>query len=92
MKLDQVIPEIMLELDKAQKKFPTWPTDPIHAVAVLGEEFGELTQAVLQAVYEKDKSGPKKVRKEAIQTAAMAVRFLLSLDEYEYTPTDQHRQ
>ena len=28
------------ELDRAIAKFPTWPTDPLHALAVLGEEFG----------------------------------------------------
>ena len=44
--------EVLGEIARAVEKFPTWPTDPLHAVAVLGEEFGELTQAVLQCVYE----------------------------------------
>ena len=35
---------ITAELARAVKKFPTWPTDPLHALAVLGEEFGELTK------------------------------------------------
>ena len=36
--------EILAELERATEKFPTWPTDPLHALAVLGEEFDELTK------------------------------------------------
>ena len=32
--------EVLAELNRATTKFPTWPTDPLHALAVLGEEFG----------------------------------------------------
>lgn len=38
---------VMDEVRRATQKFPTWPNDPLHAVAILGEEFGELTKAVL---------------------------------------------
>lgn len=80
------------EVAKATNKFPTWPTDPIHAAAVLHEEVGELAKAVLQCTYEPHKSNRHEVRKEAIQTAAMALRFLMSLDLYEYKPGTQHKQ
>lgn len=80
------------ELARAVRKFPTWPTDPLHAVAVLGEEFGELTKAVLQSVYEPHKVTPGEVRTEAVQTAAMALRFLQSLDVYTYERSEQHAQ
>lgn len=80
------------EVDRATEKFPTWPTDPLHAVAVLGEEFGELTKATLQAVYEPHKSSMADVRAEAIQCAAMALRFIMSLDQYELTQGHQHLQ
>lgn len=83
---------VLAELERATCKFPTWPTDPLHAVAVLGEEFGELTKAVLQSVYEPHKVKPGNVREEAMQTAAMALRFLLSLDRYAYVPGFQHVQ
>ncbi|MHB1057288.1 MAG: hypothetical protein ACYC0F_05330 [Rhodanobacter sp.] len=83
---------VMAEIEAATAKFPTWPTDPLHAVTVLGEEFGELTKAVMQATYEPYKNGPGAVRIEAVQTAAMALRFLASLDRYEYAPCGQHRQ
>lgn len=88
----QVIDPVLNELEKATTKFPIWPTDPLHALAVLGEEFGELTQAVLQCTYEPHKSNGDDVRTEATQTAAMALRFLASLGEYEYKPGEQHSQ
>lgn len=80
------------ELRAAIDKFPEWPTDPLHALAVLGEEYGELTKDVLQMTYEPGKSTAEDVRKEAIQTAAMALRFVSSLDEYIYKAGEQHRQ
>lgn len=84
--------DIKTELERAVSKFPLWPTDPLHALAVLGEEFGELTKEVLQSVYEPHKSSPEAVRTEAVQTAAMAIRFLISLDGYAYEPSLQHIQ
>lgn len=84
--------EMLAEVYRATEKFPTWPTDPLHALAVLGEEYGELNKAVLQAVYEPHKSSPVDVREEAIQCAAMAVRFLMSLQVYRYDECEQHLQ
>lgn len=89
---DGVAAQVFAEVERAIKKFPTWPTDPLHALAVLGEEFGELTKAVLQMTYEPHKVEAHEVRDEAIQTAAMALRFLNSLSEYTYTPGPQHAQ
>ena len=83
---------VLAEVAKATQKFPTWPTDPLHALAVLGEEYGELNKAVLQFVYEPHKTSADEIRTEAIQTAAMALRFLASLDRYQYTPGNQHHQ
>lgn len=88
----EMIGAVWTELEKACAKFPTWPTDPLHALAVLGEEFGELTKDVLQMAYEPGKTNAENVRKEAIQTAAMALRFVASLDAYIYKAGEQHRQ
>jgi hypothetical protein len=90
--LDEVLSEVLQELTRAQRKFPTWPTDPLHALSVLGEEFGELTKEALQLVYEPYKTNQERVHEEAVQTAAMAIRFLLSLDQYEYQVCLQHPQ
>ncbi len=87
-----LIEEITDEVLRATIKFPTWPTDPLHALSVLGEEYGELNKEVLQLVYEPHKSSEEEVRKEAIQTAAMAIRFIMSLNEYEYQRGPQHQQ
>jgi hypothetical protein len=84
--------DISVEVERAMMMFPTWPTDPLHAVAVIGEEFGELTQAVLQSVYEPTKSNPEDVRTEAIHTAAMCLRFIASLDKYRYEQGPQRSQ
>jgi NTP pyrophosphatase (non-canonical NTP hydrolase) len=90
--VENVMSLIAAEVEKATAKFPTWPNDPLHALAVLGEEFGELTKDMLQLTYEPHKTSAENVRKEAIQTAAMAVRLLMSLDRYEYRRGQQHSQ
>lgn len=85
--------QVMAELARATAKFPTWPTDPLHALAVLGEEFGELTKAMLQHTYEPHKGVTKQdIREEAIQTAAMALRLAMSLPVYDYRRAPQHSQ
>ena len=70
------------EVQRAKNLYPEWPTDPLHALAILGEEFGELTKEILQATYERDKADWSRLETEAIQTAAMGIRFCLSLDQY----------
>lgn len=90
MKFDTEI-AVREELARAREKFPSWPTDPFHALAVLGEEVGELNQACLKFTYE-DGASIDDVRAEAVQVAAMAIRFLESIDRYEYFGAKMHRQ
>ncbi len=90
--IDSVLDDVSEELARAVAKFPTWPTDPIHAAAVVAEECGELQKATLQHAYEPHKSTLEDVREEAMQTAAMAVRFLMSIDQYVFARCEQHRQ
>lgn len=92
--LDQIniVREVLGEVDRATAKFPTWPTDPLHAIAILGEEFGELTKAMLQFTYEPHKTNRGEIRAEAVQTAAMALRLAMSLYQYDYAPSAQHSQ
>ncbi len=80
------------EVSRASSKFPQFPSDPLHAVAVLNEEVGELNKAVLQQVYEPHKNSADDVIQEAIQAGAMAVRFLMSVDKFEYVRGIQHTQ
>jgi NTP pyrophosphatase (non-canonical NTP hydrolase) len=88
----KILDEIVAEVVRATSKYPTWPTDPLHALAVLGEEYGELNKAILQLTYEPFKTSAPEVRMEAIQTAAMAIRLALSLEHYVYVPCNQHEQ
>ena len=90
--MERTLKAIVAEVKRAQAIHPEWPSDPMHALAILGEEYGELVQAVLQTTYEYPKSYPDDVEKEAIQTAAMAIRFLLSIDKYDYNEGEQHVQ
>lgn len=90
--LHPVLVEIMAEVEKATRKFPTWPTRIIDAGNVVSEEAGELAKACLQVTYEPHKETLEGVRMEAIQTAAMAFRFLCSMDRYNCEPGPQHEQ
>jgi hypothetical protein len=75
------------ELQSAERKFPGFPTDPIHAAAILQEEAGELVQSALQYTYEGGCLGA--MQKEAVQVGAMALRFLLNFDSIKSRPSEQ---
>jgi hypothetical protein len=66
---------ILAELDRARELHPNWPTDPIHAAAIVAEESGELVRAALRLTYEGGYGG--EMTTEAIQTAATCVRLLM---------------
>lgn len=72
---------ILNELKAAKEKWPNWVNDPIHAAGILNEESGELMQACLDFSY--SNGGIEQIRKEAMQTGAMAIRFLENIDEYQ---------
>ena len=76
--IDGVVLEVFEELGQARQKFPQWPDDMIHGAGILVEEAGECMQACLQAKYENQPA--EKARKEAVQAAAMAIRFILNFD------------
>lgn len=84
--------EVLAECERATAKYPTWPDDAIHAAAVVFEEAGELQKATLQHAYEPHKADLLDVRDEAIQTAAMCLRFLASLHRYSFRRGSQHSQ
>jgi NTP pyrophosphatase (non-canonical NTP hydrolase) len=83
-----IIDDILKELKKAKKKHPSWPEHIVARAAIVAEEAGELVRASLQFKYEFDPDPESnqiyEMRKEALHTAAMAIRFLEQL--YFYTP------
>lgn len=82
----------LTELSRAVSKFPYWPTDPLHAMAVVNEEIGELNKALLQYVYEPQKATLADVDEELIQSIAMLIRLRASLKKYIYSSSPEHVQ
>lgn len=70
--------EIDAELQRAEAKHPNYPTDIFRQLAIMQEEAGEVTKAVLHLVYEK--GSREDIRKELIQTAAMCMRMLKNME------------
>lgn len=67
-----ILGEVHEELDRATRKFP--PMNSAHeGYAILWEEVGELWQEVMKNPLKRNKA---KMRNEAIQVAAMAIRFI----------------
>jgi len=87
MNIVSVLHEFRDELESAERKFPSFPTDPVHAAAIVVEEAGELQQAALQFTYER--GGWAAMRDEAIQVGAMALRFLCHIDSMKSRPSEQ---
>lgn len=80
-----VIGEIMIEVGdevlSAMERYPWWPTDIVHAAAIAAEEAGEVTKGVNNHYWDQGKDSLHEIRKEAIQAAAMYVRFIHNLDK-----------
>ena len=71
--------EIQQGLEFAKKKHPNYPTDMFRQLAIMQEEAGEVTKAVLDYHYE---GGPlEDICQELIQTAAMCMRMLGALED-----------
>lgn len=74
--------EILDELERAETIHPNWPTDPVHAGAILAEEAGEVVKAINNVVTKHKEDSD--YRTEAVQCAAMCIRFLKNLDRYDW--------
>ena len=75
----EIIGEVLDELLRAETKYPAWPTDLIHQVAIMQEESGEAIRAALNHVYHGEPLAD--VRAELVQTAAMCLRCLKNMGE-----------
>lgn len=70
--------DIEAELRRAEAKHPNYPEDIFQQLAILQEEAGEVTKAVMHYHFE---SGTKKaITEELTQTAAMCVRMIQYLN------------
>lgn len=68
---------ILCELIRAENKWPIWPADLVYATAILAEESGEAIRAALNISV--GEASISDLRKELVQTGAMAVRCLINL-------------
>ena len=65
-------------IQKAEKMWPEWPSDQIHAAACVCEEAGELIQACIDYTY-KENMGILNMNNEALDTITVAIRFIKNL-------------
>jgi len=79
--MKSILAQIIKEVERAEAIYPRWPEDPIHAAAIIAEESGEIVKACIDFTY--DNGTIKDIETEAIQTAAMCIRFLEHMVAYE---------
>lgn len=74
---------IIDELERAEKKYSSWPENTVHAVAIIFEKAGEMIQSAIEYEYG-ERTNPCLLHhvNEAIQTAAMALRFIVNFSPY----------
>jgi len=77
--------EVVKERARQDAKWGEQNHDPVFWLGILGEEFGELCQAINETVFdngpeERKKGGYANMRAEAVQVAAVAVAFVEMLD------------
>jgi hypothetical protein len=77
--LEDITTAIFREISSSVNKHGPMHEDLIHRAGIVCEESGELIRACINLVYEG--AAPGEVYKEAIHTAATAIKFLLSLQK-----------
>lgn len=82
---NDVIKAVLAERQRQDEKWGEQNHPPQFWTGILGEEFGELCQAINETVFnngeeERKKGGYENMRKEAIHVAAVAVGFLECLE------------
>lgn len=73
----QIINEALNELASARKRYPAWPTDIVHATAVMTEEANEALKSANEVRWGHKITTLADVRKEVIQTIAMCLRLVV---------------
>ena len=85
--VNEVLHQIGREVIAASRKFPDFPPNSKSAwkaQTIIAEEAGEIAKEMLHFTDEPHKGATLEgIRQEAIQTAAMCVRFVQALDNNE---------
>lgn len=79
---NEVIKDVISERDRQDAKWGEQNHFPQFWSGILGEEYGELCEAINETVFNNgsDKGGYDNMRKEAIHVAAVAIGFLECLE------------
>lgn len=67
------------EVDRARQMYPEWPSDIVHATAIIVEESGEVLKEANNLRWNQG-GDIAALRKELIQTVAMCMRFAEETD------------
>lgn len=76
--------DVLDELVRAEKIHPNYPSDPVHAAAIISEEAGEIVKAVNNIIDGKKTGRDSDYKTEAIHCAAMCIRFLKNIDNFDW--------
>ena len=74
---------IEAELNRAKEKHPDWPTEIFKQLSIMQEEAGGVTKAVNEYCL-LNRGSLQEVKDELVQTAAMCMRMIESLEESDY--------
>lgn len=70
------------ELERAKAKHPNFPRNMFEQLAIMQEEAGEVTKAVLH--FQRENGTLHDIKEELVQTAAMCMRMYEALDEHKF--------
>ena len=70
---------VMDEIKIAEEKWPIWPENKYEGIAIITEELGELSQAILR--HEKENGAAYEILLEAVQVACTSIRFIYNFLE-----------
>ena len=74
-----ILSDITQELLRAEELHPSWPSDPVHAVAILVEEVGEAMREAIDIKLANKDAAKARLDTELVQAGAMCLRALLNL-------------
>lgn len=77
MSTEDAVLMVVNELNKARSRYPQWPDNIVMAAAIANEESGEVVKACNNYYWRHGEDMPDDIAKEAIQAAAMWIRFLV---------------
>lgn len=77
--VEELLTEVKTELSKAMTAYPWWPKTIVAQAAIAAEESGEVVKAANNYYWDHDIDTLDDIEQEAIQAAAMFVRFAINV-------------